>query len=119
MTAAMAWLRGRGRSVELGLILAASFDGALSGTLPGAPAFAAGGGGGSPGEAEASPGGSSGCPSSNPPNQIPRRRHRDPHHRRVRIYHPRTVKVKTNACGIAVAPAFTANDTQGGYVVPA
>jgi hypothetical protein len=33
--------------------------------------------------------------------------------------HPRTVKVETNACGIAVAPAFTANGRQGGYVVKA
>jgi protocatechuate 3,4-dioxygenase beta subunit len=30
-----------------------------------------------------------------------------------------TVKVKTDAKGIAVAPAFTANHTQGGYVVQA
>jgi hypothetical protein len=29
------------------------------------------------------------------------------------------VKVKTDACGIAIAPAFTANDTQGGYIVKA
>jgi hypothetical protein len=35
--------------------------------------------------------------------------------------HPRsrTVRVKTNAKGIAIAPAFTANDTPGGYVVTA
>ena len=33
--------------------------------------------------------------------------------------HADTVKVKTNACGIAVAPAFTANDTHGGYIVKA
>jgi hypothetical protein len=44
---------------------------------------------------------------------------RDPHHHRARVSHPYTVKVKTNACGIAVAPAFTANDTQGGYIVKA
>jgi len=43
---------------------------------------------------------------------------RGPHHR-VRVSHPHTVKVKTNACGIVVAPAFTANDTQGGYIVKA
>ncbi len=41
------------------------------------------------------------------------------HHRRVRVTHPRTVQVETNACGIAVAPAFTAGDTQGGYIVKA
>ena len=43
---------------------------------------------------------------------------RGPHHR-TRVSHPNTVKVKTNACGIAVAPAFTANDTRGGYIVKA
>ncbi len=43
---------------------------------------------------------------------------RDPHHR-ARVSHTSTVEVKTNACGIAVAPAFTANDTQGGYIVKA
>jgi hypothetical protein len=32
---------------------------------------------------------------------------------------PSTVKVKTNACGIAVAPAFTANHLPGGYIVKA
>ncbi len=41
------------------------------------------------------------------------------HHDRARVSHPHTVKVKTNACGIAVAPAFTANVTQGGYIVEA
>jgi protocatechuate 3,4-dioxygenase beta subunit len=41
------------------------------------------------------------------------------HHHRARVSHPYTVKVKTDACGIAVAPAFTANDTQGGYIVKA
>jgi len=40
-------------------------------------------------------------------------------HHRGRISHPYTVRVKTNACGIAVAPAFTANVTQGGYIVKA
>lgn len=29
------------------------------------------------------------------------------------------VKVRTDACGIAVAPAFTANEKQGGYIVEA
>jgi protocatechuate 3,4-dioxygenase beta subunit len=46
-------------------------------------------------------------------------RARDPRHHRARVSHPPTVKVKANACGIAVAPAFTANDTQGGYIVKA
>jgi adhesin/invasin len=32
---------------------------------------------------------------------------------------PRTVRVKTNADGIAIAPAFTANGTAGGYIVTA
>jgi hypothetical protein len=41
------------------------------------------------------------------------------HGRRVSISHPRSVTVKTDACGIAVAPAFTANDTRGGYIVKA
>jgi protocatechuate 3,4-dioxygenase beta subunit len=41
---------------------------------------------------------------------------RGPHHR-ARVSHPHTIKVKANTCGIAVAPAFTANDTQGGYIV--
>ncbi len=41
-----------------------------------------------------------------------------PHHR-ARVSHPGTAKVKTNACGIAVAPAFTANGTPGGYIVKA
>jgi hypothetical protein len=40
-------------------------------------------------------------------------------HHRVRIVHPDTVRVKTDARGIAVAPAFTANDTPGGYIVMA
>jgi hypothetical protein len=40
-------------------------------------------------------------------------------HDRVRVLHPHTVTVETNACGIAVAPAFTANARQGGYVVQA
>jgi protocatechuate 3,4-dioxygenase beta subunit len=44
---------------------------------------------------------------------------RDPRHGRARTSHPHTVKVKTNACGIAVAPTFTADDTRGGYIVKA
>jgi protocatechuate 3,4-dioxygenase beta subunit len=43
---------------------------------------------------------------------------RGPHHR-ARVTRPHTVKVETNTCGIAVAPAFTADDTQGGYIVKA
>jgi protocatechuate 3,4-dioxygenase beta subunit len=38
---------------------------------------------------------------------------------RSHISHPHTVQVKTNACGIAVAPVFTANHEQGGYIVKA
>jgi len=40
-------------------------------------------------------------------------------HHRARVTHLHTVRVKANACGIAVAPAFTANDRQGGYIVKA
>ena len=40
-------------------------------------------------------------------------------HDRARLLHAHTVTVETNACGIAVAPAFTANARQGGYVVEA
>ena len=40
-------------------------------------------------------------------------------HDRGRVSHPYTVRVKTSACGIAVAPAFTANVTPGGYIVKA
>jgi protocatechuate 3,4-dioxygenase beta subunit len=45
-------------------------------------------------------------------------RSRDDHHR-AHTSHPRTVKVKTGACGIAVAPPFTASGQPGGYVVEA
>ncbi|HXB64596.1 MAG TPA: hypothetical protein VNV42_06945 [Solirubrobacteraceae bacterium] len=41
-----------------------------------------------------------------------------PHHR-THVSHTHTVAVKTNACGIAVAPPFTAEDAEGGYVVEA
>jgi hypothetical protein len=41
-----------------------------------------------------------------------------PHHH-ARVSYAHTVTVKTNACGIAVAPPFTATDAQGGYVVKA
>jgi protocatechuate 3,4-dioxygenase beta subunit len=44
---------------------------------------------------------------------------RGPHHHRSHVSHPYTVKVKANACGIAVAPAFTANHQPGGYIVKA
>jgi hypothetical protein len=44
---------------------------------------------------------------------------RGAHHHRSHTSHSRTVQVKTNACGIAVAPGFTANDEQGGYIVKA
>lgn len=38
---------------------------------------------------------------------------------RSRGSHPRSVNVRTDACGVAVAPAFAADDEQGGYVVKA
>jgi len=38
---------------------------------------------------------------------------------RSRVTHPRRVQVKANACGVALAPAFTANRRAGGYVVVA
>jgi hypothetical protein len=38
---------------------------------------------------------------------------------RSRVMHPRRAQVRTNACGIALAPAFTANRRAGGYVVVA
>jgi protocatechuate 3,4-dioxygenase beta subunit len=44
---------------------------------------------------------------------------RGSHHNRSHTSHSRTVQVKTNACGIAVAPLFTASDEQGGYIVKA
>jgi hypothetical protein len=37
----------------------------------------------------------------------------------ARVSHPRGVTIRTGACGIAVAPAFTANDRRGGYIVKA
>jgi hypothetical protein len=45
-------------------------------------------------------------------------RARGPRHR-ARVSHPYRVRVRTDACGIAVAPAFTADDTRGGYIVEA
>jgi hypothetical protein len=41
------------------------------------------------------------------------------HGRRAQVSHLHVVRVTTGACGIAVAPAFTANHTRGGYVVRA
>jgi hypothetical protein len=38
---------------------------------------------------------------------------------RPRVSHPRAVKVKTDACGIALAPPLTATREQGGYIVKA
>jgi hypothetical protein len=40
-------------------------------------------------------------------------------HHRARVSHAHTVKVKTSACGIAVAPAFNASRQPGGYIVKA
>lgn len=45
--------------------------------------------------------------------------HGSARHGRARVSHPRTVRVKANACGIAVAPPFAAGATQGGYTVQA
>ncbi len=42
-----------------------------------------------------------------------------PHRRRSRVSERRTVAVRTGACGIAVAPRFTADGATGGYVVKA
>jgi protocatechuate 3,4-dioxygenase beta subunit len=46
-------------------------------------------------------------------------RSRGPHRHRARVSHPYKVAIKTNACGIAVAPTFIADDTRGGYIVEA
>lgn len=40
-------------------------------------------------------------------------------HHRARVLHLRVVEIKTNACGVAVAPRFTASRRQGGYIVKA
>ena len=45
-------------------------------------------------------------------------RTRSPRHH-TRVSHPHAVKVRTNACGIAVAPPFRADEEQGGYIVKA
>ncbi len=68
--ARMTWLPRRDRWVGLVLIMAAGLGTVLGGTLVGARAFASGGTGGSQGETGTSPTGTSGCPSSNPPNQM-------------------------------------------------
>jgi hypothetical protein len=44
---------------------------------------------------------------------------RGAHRRRARVSHSRVVKVRTGACGIAVAPPFAASAQLGGYVVKA
>jgi hypothetical protein len=41
------------------------------------------------------------------------------HHERRRVSHPRTAEVRTDACGIALAPPFVAAHRQGGYIVKA
>ncbi len=41
------------------------------------------------------------------------------HHRRARVSYAHTVVVKTGACGIALAPPFTASREPGGYIVRA
>jgi hypothetical protein len=40
-------------------------------------------------------------------------------HSRPRVSRHRSVTIVTDACGIAVAPAFVANNEQGGYIVKA
>jgi hypothetical protein len=44
---------------------------------------------------------------------------RGSHHHRAHVSYAQTVAVKTGACGIAVAPPFTASRRPGGYVVKA
>ncbi len=46
-------------------------------------------------------------------------RSRGSHRHRARVSYSRTVKVKTGACGIAVAPPFSASAQPGGYIVKA
>jgi hypothetical protein len=38
---------------------------------------------------------------------------------RPHVSHPRSVTIVTDACGVAVAPTFTANRQPGGYIVTA
>jgi len=40
-------------------------------------------------------------------------------HGRRRVFHARTVNVRTDACGVALAPPFVAGHGRGGYVVKA
>ncbi len=44
---------------------------------------------------------------------------RSPHRHRAHVSYAHTVVVKTSACGIAVAPSFTASRQPGGYIVKA
>jgi protocatechuate 3,4-dioxygenase beta subunit len=46
-------------------------------------------------------------------------RSRGSHRHRAHVSRSRAVKVKTSACGIAVAPPFTASHRAGGYIVKA
>jgi protocatechuate 3,4-dioxygenase beta subunit len=48
-----------------------------------------------------------------------RTRSRGSQRHRGRIVHTPTVRIATNACGIAIAPVFTADQQQGGYIVKA
>ena len=63
------------------------------------------------------------APASGPSGRFAARsligRSRGSRHHRSRVSHPRTVTVKTDACGIAVAPPFAADNRRGGYVVKA
>ena len=58
------------------------------------------------------------APAGGPSGRFATRSHAA-HGRRSRTLHPRTVHVESDACGIALAPGFTANRRQGGYVVRA
>jgi protocatechuate 3,4-dioxygenase beta subunit len=46
-------------------------------------------------------------------------RSRTARHRRPRVSYARVVEVRTSACGVAVAPTFTASRRPGGYIVKA
>lgn len=58
------------------------------------------------------------APAGGPSGRFTARSHGS-NHRRSRTLHRRRVQARTDACGIAVAPAFTANSQQGGYIVRA
>jgi len=58
------------------------------------------------------------APAGGPSGRFTTRSHGS-HDLHSRTLHPRTVKVKSDACGIAVAPVFTADRQQGGYIVRA